>query len=65
MKLISTCLAVFVSANQNDPTAILDRLRDGCVQIVNSDAFNADAEWVTRWEAKDRIKSGTTSLLYL
>ena len=56
MKFINTCLAVLVSANQNDPTAILDRLRDGCVQIINSDAFNADAEWVTRWEAKDRVK---------
>ena len=65
MKFINTCMAVLVSANQNDPTAILDRLRDGCVQIINSDAFSADAEWVTRWEAKDRVKSGTTSLLHL
>ena len=53
MKLINTLLAALGSANQNDPTAILDQLRDGCVAIINSNGFGADAEWVTKWEAKD------------
>ena len=53
MKLIDTCLVALVSANQNDPTAILDQLQDGCVQITKSNAFGTDAEWVTRWEEKD------------
>ena len=53
MKLINTFLVALVSANENDPTAILDQLRDGCVEIIKSDAFGADAEWVTKWEAKD------------
>ena len=53
MKLIKICLAALVSANQNDPTSILDQLRDGCVAIINSKGFGADAEWVTKWEAKD------------
>ena len=56
MKLINTFLATVVSANQNDPTAILDQLRDGCVEIIKSDAFGADAEWVTKWEAKDWVE---------
>ena len=53
MKLFNTLLAALGSANQNDPTAILDQLRDGCIEIIKSDAFGADAEWVTNWEAKD------------
>ena len=62
MKLINTFLVALVSANQNDPTAILDQLRDGCVEIIKSDAFGADAEWVTKWEAKDWVEPDTHKL---
>ena len=60
MKLVNTLLAALVSANQNDPTAILDQLRDGCIEIIKSDAFGADAKWVTKWEAKDWVEPDTT-----
>ena len=60
MKLLNTLLAALVSANQNDPTAILDQLRDGCIEIIKSDAFGADAEWVTKWETKDWVEPDTT-----
>ena len=60
MKLIKICLAALVSANQNDPTAILDQLRDVCVAIINSNGFGADAEWVSKWETKDWVELCTT-----
>ena len=59
MKLLNTLLAALVSANQNYPT-ILDQLGDGCIEIIKSDAFGADAEWVTKWEAKDWVEPDTT-----
>ena len=60
MMLIKICVAALVSANQNDPTAILDQLRDGCVSIINSNGFGANAEWVSKWETKVCVELCTT-----
>ena len=55
MKLIVTALTALVSAQTNDPTAILDQLHDGCIQIIKSDSFGADSAWTTRWTTKDWV----------